>query len=487
MVRFTGLFIFFCLIQAVAAQPVHQRLIAQHSLDHGDSTTEMAITQTNGRFLPGQGYQTHQISSQMFIALTRNLPPQGTFAIDVLNFDPANQNTSEKQPLVSLLSQPHGTKDIFYGDGSWAQIRTGQVYTSGVPGEAGFKIDIGACGLDSREDVRLLENATWNPEQRHEFKMVWTTGKIYFILDGAVLMQAPFVGQIEPFRYFYIGRTNQGPNYGSQPGLIYSNLRLYEAGEPLQDTLPPILLSAHPINASLLHVEFNEPIDEGIAVQTARYVIAPDLDVYSAQVQPGGREVQLQTAEHKDGQTYRLTVTGIADCAEPANLLEMALMNYVYRFSGVQDVLPPHCLVDSLDIGDPCYSDRPYLLTHLPDSLRGRIWVVTANDDKLIAAEEFITFTVLRRSRITVAYDLQITPLPAWLQNWRQTGAIIRTEDSDFVCYQKTFDAGRVSLGGNSGGNSSSMYLILVELLDDSVIDTRPPDPPVGLRVEVLP
>ncbi|NTW36100.1 MAG: hypothetical protein HGB17_08215 [Syntrophobacteraceae bacterium] len=82
------------------------------------------------------------------IALASTLPYEGTFVIDVTNFDPVSQNTVEnKQHIINLYSRIYeNNKDIFETDGSWCNIRTGVGYSTG-PGVAGFKFLAAARGL----------------------------------------------------------------------------------------------------------------------------------------------------------------------------------------------------------------------------------------------------------------------------------------------------------------------------------------------------
>ncbi|MBN2030874.1 Ig-like domain-containing protein [bacterium] len=118
-----------------------------------------------------------------------------------------------------------------------------------------------------------------------------------------------------------------------------------------------------------------------------------------------------------------------------------------------------------ISIGDVCYIDRDYTIASIPDSLKGLLWIQTANDDKNSHVDPFLNFTLSQSSMIYVAYDSRISPLPDWLcDGWTLfDGHIVDSRNTVFDIYCKTYDVGEVSLGGNCGSMDDNMYLILIE------------------------
>ncbi len=217
------------------AQPSHTWLLYSDMLDNGASTALGLMVNNGGAFLPGKGWQAIDENSQLKITLPEGLPFEGTFAIDVTNFDPVSQNMPDgvKQHILNMYSQENGNKDIFETDGSWWNIRTGTGYSAGE-GMAGFKFLAAPRGIDSRDEERCMESSTWSTKRVYEFRVIWTTSKIYCLMDGVVQCELPFSGQVEPFRYIFVGKDNLVWGYSGQPGPIYSNLRIYVKDQPAQ-------------------------------------------------------------------------------------------------------------------------------------------------------------------------------------------------------------------------------------------------------------
>ncbi|HOH07355.1 MAG TPA: dockerin type I repeat-containing protein [bacterium] len=213
----------------LCSQPAHTRLIYSHSLLNATPAAGESIVNSGGGFVAGKGWQATTENSQLRITLASALPFEGTFIINVTNFDPVSQNLPDdiKQHIINLYSRIYdNNKDIFETDGSWCNIRTGVGYSTGE-GVAGFKFLAAARGIDTRDEERCIEDHTWSLTRTYEFKIIWTATYIYCYLDGSLMSRLPFAGQIEPFRYLLIGRDNLIWGYGAQPGVIFSNVRIY--------------------------------------------------------------------------------------------------------------------------------------------------------------------------------------------------------------------------------------------------------------------
>jgi prepilin-type N-terminal cleavage/methylation domain-containing protein len=120
----------------------------------------------------------------------------------------------------------------------------------------------------------------------------------------------------------------------------------------------------------------------------------------------------------------------------------------------------------TLSIGGRYYIDRTYTITNSAGSrlFDGYSLIMTSNDDHRATANPFLTFTINRSAVVFVAYDISENPRPSWLSSWTDLGVSITTSDSsaNHRVYTRSFPAGTVSLGGNSGASGSSMYFVLV-------------------------
>lgn len=227
--------ILFLLLAAalVHAQPVHTRLIYSHSLLNAIPTAGESIVNLDGTFIAGQGWKSPIGNSQLTITLPFTLPFEGTAIFNVTNFDPVSQNISTKQHIFNLYSRIYyNNKDVFYTDASWWNIRTGTEYSTG-PGVAGFKFLAAPRGVGTRKEQRCVESNTWDLNRTYEFKIIWTRTYAYCYLDGVLLSRLVFSGQVEPFKYILIGRDNLYYGYTAQPGVIFSNLRIYGRQNPV--------------------------------------------------------------------------------------------------------------------------------------------------------------------------------------------------------------------------------------------------------------
>ena len=132
---------------------------------------------------------------------------------------------------------------------------------------------------------------------------------------------------------------------------------------------------------------------------------------------------------------------------------------------------------DGIDIGTKYYSDRDYVVNTLPEELIGAMFIMTANDDKNCAGEDFLKFTVDRNVKIWLARDSRGDEgkggrVPEWLsedKGWiRHEDMKIDCTDGNmgfFILYSKDFEKGEIVLGGNTDPPSAgqgSQYLVLL-------------------------
>ena len=129
----------------------------------------------------------------------------------------------------------------------------------------------------------------------------------------------------------------------------------------------------------------------------------------------------------------------------------------------------------TLDIGEPVYIDRSFSYSSIPNEYIGLRYLMTRNDDKDSSNSTFISFDVSRPVSIYIAYDERITSIPSWLSTWIDTNQTITTNDATLHLYNKVFNSGTVTLGGNEG-QGFSMYTVIIDAQNDNDRDGMPDD-----------
>ncbi len=467
-----------------SAQPVHQKLLYSHPLTGLQSNQGLIIENTDGMFT-AQGWQSTQATSQLFIALPKGLPFEGTLSVKVTNFDPFNQNISTKQPIIDLYSCRCGNKDIYETNGAWFHLISGTNYVSGRPNEAGFKLWAASKGVGSKEEERVMHEAVWDPRQTYEFKFIWSGTKLYFMVDGVLQMQLPFAGQVDKFQYVFLGKDNLMWGYTAQPGPIFSDLRILSTGENNQIPVGPKLASVAALAQDRVQVLFNEPVESISAIQLDHYEIIPATAITKAEHSDNPNKIYLTTAPHREGTSYKLKVYSIGDTGIPSAVTTVDSMSYRYEDVPVTAIsLPKYRLVAGRSPGDSVYFDRNFTFVQIPERFSTFYWIVTANEDKGASFANFLEFYAKKLIKVIVAVDANGQPTPSWTSTWIPLSDRITTTDSEFKLYEKDFPPGTVTLSGNGMDASSSMYLVLLQPLATTEVDL-PPAAPTGVKVIV--
>lgn len=120
--------------------------------------------------------------------------------------------------------------------------------------------------------------------------------------------------------------------------------------------------------------------------------------------------------------------------------------------------------------GDLTYTDRDYRFEDVPTELAGSLIVQTANDDSGSSGVDFLQIETVISMTVLLGHDTRIASPPKWLSLPKNgfvfTGQTIRSDDATFRLYAKSFDAGRITIGGNSSdGNpgGKSNYLVILK------------------------
>ncbi len=464
------------------AETVHERLLYQHPLTSAEALQGMNLKSTDGLFT-AQGWQSISATSPLMITLPEGLPFEGTFRVKVSNFDPYNQNINQKQPIIDLYSQPCGNKEIYETDGAWFHLISGTGYESGVPGQAGFKLWAAPRGVDSKDEDRVMNDATWDPSRTYEFAFVWSGTTLTFLVDGIERLTLPFAGQVEPFKYIFLGKDNLIYGYTAQPGPIFSDLRLYGPGAPIPDENPPALERVVALARNRVWVVFDQEVDAASAGNPANYGISPAVTILDVEHQTDERAVILTTTPHQEEVLYALSVQNISDTEEPPNTLASAGSTYRFVDLPITAISRSNYQLTARSVGDSVYSDRDYVYTEMPARFADWSFVLTANDDKALVMDDFLTFYAAQAMALVIGYDQRVAAPPSWLLGWQATGETITTDDTSFKMYEKSIEQGWVTLGGNGQASSASMYVILFEAQTSTIVDLAPPAAPTGVRV----
>ncbi|MBD3384330.1 T9SS type A sorting domain-containing protein [candidate division KSB1 bacterium] len=223
--------ILFCLLFSTIAfaQRDGEQLIFSANLDHLLESELCSMINKGGTFIKGEGWQATSVESQLFIELQKALPYEGTFIVRAKNFDPESQNERGKQQIINLYSCKCGDKSIFYTDGSWCNVRTGNKYLwLKNDSLAYFKFLAAPRGFDTRLEVRCFDAAhKWDLNHEYEFKISWNRQRILCYMDDVEYANLKFEGQTVPFKYIFLGTDNLIWGYGAQPGPVYSGLEIY--------------------------------------------------------------------------------------------------------------------------------------------------------------------------------------------------------------------------------------------------------------------
>ena len=129
-----------------------------------------------------------------------------------------------------------------------------------------------------------------------------------------------------------------------------------------------------------------------------------------------------------------------------------AVWNLKVRSGTTYKVVP-----NAFALGTPVYVDRRYQLSNVPPELVGSDLIQTANNDDNSRGEQWLIADALVPVRVWVGIDARQKSAPSWLLKSFEkkpfTAAI--DEGATFAFYERTFDAGRIELGGNTDDGAS--------------------------------
>jgi len=102
--------------------------------------------------------------------------------------------------------------------------------------------------------------------------------------------------------------------------------------------------------------------------------------------------------------------------------------------------------------GAQAYLDRGYRLSNVPTELEGADLIQTANNDDNSRGEQWLSADALVPVRVWVGIDVRQKTPPSWvLKDFQKVPLTVAIDEgAKFHFYERTFDSGRVELGGNT-------------------------------------
>lgn len=262
-----------------------------------------------------------------------------------------------------------------------------------------------------------------------------------------------------------------------------------DAATTAADTTPPTIVDVQAVGVpDTVLVSFSESVEPSGATLASNYGIDNGVTVLSAAMN-GDSTVELTTSDHTDGVTYTLTVNGVTDTAvSPNTIAANSQRSYVYIAQlSVTNVTAQsgeaYQVGEALAIGSTTYIDRNFTYLQIPVSIAGAKYILTANGDKLVAGDTFLSFDVNQPVTVWVAHDDRFALKPTWLQSWPDTGEDVDVNTS-MSLFSKEFPDGTITLGGNvnpAEAEDNNMYTVIIAPAEAPQV---PPQPPTALAAD---
>jgi len=160
---------------------------------------------------------------------------QGRFEVDVRNWLPCEQPNADKCHVMSMWQSENQCRQDSHdaGEAHWI-FRTGIGYI-GPP--CHYKLLTRPVGIgEISHEARIDHGVPWDANTTYRYSLAWgPDGRVVLSRDGNVIYDYTHGAPVR-LRYLLIGRDRETkPNYGEQPGVIYSNVKVWVEGAPVVD------------------------------------------------------------------------------------------------------------------------------------------------------------------------------------------------------------------------------------------------------------
>jgi chitodextrinase len=236
---------------------------------------------------------------------------------------------------------------------------------------------------------------------------------------------------------------------------------------PVVGLVPPVFQSSDPLNTTR-----NQTIQEYNSVISNELTdIVPGPDLFSYFLSPTVNRSSLF------GDPYHPNSLGHV---VNAHLWNNALTGSTFLPFVLNDIVPGSYKQNLIELGNKYYIDidvnytlldvldNGVSLNSIPTELIDGRWINTANSDKDIDTDNFLSFYADRNVTVYVAYDAGATLLPDWLSTFTETTLQFETTDPAtplLDLYRADNMSGNITLGGNKSGGASgalSNYIVIV-------------------------
>lgn len=223
-----------------AQMPSHTRLLYQDDLQSQGIKDIGTVTNRQGTFLTGEGWQAKRTDSQLKFDLKEYLPFEGTLEVTIKGLMPS---VTDDWVPISLWSRPSGKfYDVDGSAGSYAFIKTSETQVEGSQWYWTFwscPFYGGAlAGENNFSKTYPVAKQTYSTSQEYTFKIVWGMDKsqnkmrIWLLLNGVEKASHDFItvrpsrnkAQMESFAHIFLGCDN---SYSAMTGPIYKNLKIW--------------------------------------------------------------------------------------------------------------------------------------------------------------------------------------------------------------------------------------------------------------------
>jgi len=184
--------------------PTHSRELFHDDLQSAGVKSFGEVTNYNGSFVAGQGWQAYRSNSQLRIDLKDYLPFEGTLEVKIVGLMP--DVNDDWMPISIWNRTPFvvpRTEPTFH---SFAYFKTDHYQITGSTGHFTFGSKVGV--YKERQKVQSSDR-TWNQGTTYTFRLIWKSGYIWASIgDGSsteVLGAVSFENQVESFRYIVLG------------------------------------------------------------------------------------------------------------------------------------------------------------------------------------------------------------------------------------------------------------------------------------------
>jgi MYXO-CTERM domain-containing protein len=160
---------------------------------------------------------------------------QGRFEVDVRNWLPCEQPNNEKCHIMSMWQSQNQCRQCSHdaGEAHWI-FRTGSNYY-GPP--CHYKLLTRPVGVgEIGHEARIDHGVAWDASTTYQYSLSWgPDGRVVLSRDQNVIYDYTHGAPVR-LRYLLIGRDRETKsNYGEQPGVIYSNVKVWVEGAPVVD------------------------------------------------------------------------------------------------------------------------------------------------------------------------------------------------------------------------------------------------------------